>query len=197
VQTFYELLVPKIVAYDFGYKSSKNMFVKRANNIEYKINFHWDGRGGTTMCDTIGMTITELEIEKSLKLRTKSGTMGHVFTSYGYCAYQFAKIPTMYSRATLVPANNMNFKALAQLPLEEKYPIANIQNSAQFVENLIITEILPFFQKFNNVFDFYDHWMKKMEAEPDMTNVSVTYKELLKQYCIRLDRPVPAILGEW
>jgi hypothetical protein len=88
----------------------------------------------------------DLIVQKEQMKRTELNSYAHGYTAFGYIGYKtnIVKIPVMYSQKTLDLANNMNFKALSQMPQDEKYPPERILNSVNFVEDLIIKRVLPF-----------------------------------------------------
>jgi hypothetical protein len=188
---FYEILVPKIEAIGFQFKKSKTSFVKVENGLEYLINFHWDGRGGTTMLDLVELEINDIDIQKELKKRTKRNGLPHVYTAFGYIGYQtnIVKIPVMYSKKTLDLANNMNFRALSQMPQDEKYPPERILNSANFVENLILTRVMPFFDSFQNKNDIFNHLSEQVKNSSE--DISPLFTDLVAQYSETLGLPKP------
>jgi hypothetical protein len=96
----------------------------------------------------------------------------------------------MYSRAALDLANNMNFKGLSQMPQDDKYPPARILNSANFVEDLILKQVFPFFEKFKNSSDIYNYLRERVENETDITNFSPDFKDVVNQYSDTLGLPV-------
>jgi hypothetical protein len=188
---FYEILVPKIEDLGFQFKSSKFAFVKIENGLEYSINFRWDGRGGTTMLDMIELQVSDLEIQKDLKKRTKNNGYSHVFTAFGYtCSPENrVNIPVMYSRKTLDLANNMNFRALSQMPQDEKYPPERILNSATFVENLILTRAIPFFDLYKNRQDIFNYLSEQVKSSTE--DISPLFTDLVEQYSMSLGLPKP------
>ena len=193
---FYEILVPKIEVLGFEFKKSKTSFVKIENGLEYQINFRWYGRGGTTMMDSVDISITDLVIQQAIKKRTKTKGIPHVTTGYGYIAPNNVKIPVMYSRAALDLANNMNFRGLSQMPQDDKYPPDRILNSANFVEDLILKQVIPFFDKYKNQADIYNYLVESVENEPDMTNFTADFKDIIQQYSETLGQPIPSKLLE-
>jgi hypothetical protein len=192
---FYEILAPKIIGLGFEYKKSKTSFVKIENGLEYQINFRWDGRGGTTMMDAIEVQINDIAIQHAIKKRTKRNGLPHFFLDWGYCSANTVKIPVMYSQATLNLANNMNFKALSLMPQDEKYPPARILNSANFVENLIVNQVLPFFEKYKNSTDIYHYWYERAEKNPNSINFTDSIKDVFEEYSKKLGLPeIPELL---
>jgi hypothetical protein len=181
-EKFYEILVPKIVAYNFDFKKSKTAFVKIENGLEYRITFRWDGRGGTTMMDAVEIFISDIAVQQSIKKRTKRNGLPHVMSEWGYCSPNNVKIPVMYSLALLNFANDMNFKAMSKMPQDDKYPPDRILNSAKFVEDLIVNLVFPFFEKFKNTVDIYDYLREKVENEADITNFTTAFKDVIQEY---------------
>lgn len=186
---FYEILAPKIVAHGFEYKKSKTAFVKIENGIEYQINFRWDGRGGITMMDSVDVWVNDVAIQQAIKKRTKRNGLPHIFSGWGYTSTPDAKIPVMYSRAALDLANNMNFRGLSQMIQDDKYPPERILNSAKFVEDLIVKQVFPFFDKFKNSLDIYDYLGEKAKKEPNTINFTDDVKEIYKAFAENLGLP--------
>ncbi len=195
-EKFYEILVPKIVLHGFEYKKSKTVFVKIENGLDYQINFHWDGRGGTTMIDAVSAQVNDLAIQQAIKKRTKSNGLPHVMSGWGYCAANIVKIPVMYSRAALDLANNMNFKGLSQMLQDDKYPPDRIIHSANFVEDLIIHQVLPFFNQFRNSADIYDYLREKAEKYPETINFTDSVKDVFREFSTNLGLPELPQLSE-
>ncbi len=179
---FYEILAPKIVAHGFEFKKSKTIFIKIENGLEYEIGFRWDGRGGTTMMDAVEIKINDIAIQQAIKKRTKRYGLPHIFAGWGYCSTFPAKIPTMYSQATLDLANNMNFKALSKMLQDDKYPPIRIANSAQFVEDLILNQVFPFFNNFKKTGDIYDYWKERTAKEPNSINNTESMEEMFEAF---------------
>jgi hypothetical protein len=193
---FYEILVPKIEVHGFDYKKSKTAFVKIENGLEYHITFRWDGRGGTTMMDAVEVSISDLAINEAIKKRTKRNGLRHVGSGWGYCAANNVKIPVMYSRALLDFANNMNFKAMSKMPQDDKYPPDRILNSAKFVEDLIVNQVFPFFEKFKNTADIYQYLHEIVEKDPNSINFTEDVKDIYREFAHTLGLPEIAQLSE-
>ncbi len=192
---FYELLVPKIVILGFQYKSSKSIFVKIENGLEYKISFRWDGRGGVTILDSVEVFISDIEIQKGLKKRTGYTAAPPIYMGWGHCSNNVS-IPVMYSKKTLDLANNMNFKDLSQLNQEEKYPPERILNSANFVEQLILNNAIPFIEKFKNSSDIYNFLVEKIKNITNIDNFLDNQPDFFQQYNEQLGLPMPKILNK-
>jgi hypothetical protein len=186
---FYEILVPKITVYGFEFKKSKTSFVKVENGLEYQINFDWDGRGGVTMMDSVDVSVNDLAIQQAIKKRTKRNGLPHVMSGWGYRSANSVKIPVMYSRAALDLANNMNFRGLSQMLQDDKYPPERILNSAKFVEDLILNQVFPFFEKFKNTADIYDYLREKAEKSPETINFTDSVLDVYKEYSTTLGLP--------
>ena len=85
---FYELLKPLWEAQNFMFKKSVGSFVKKKGDKKYNISFHWDGRGGTTMINSIEYKISEKDKEDRLKI-------------FEYFEIEFVKpIPDWYGKPT-------------------------------------------------------------------------------------------------
>jgi hypothetical protein len=193
---FYDILVPKIVAYSFEFNKSKTSFVKIENGLEYQINFRWDGRGGTTMMDAVEVYVSDVAIQQAIKKRTKRSGLPHVMSGWGYIAANNVKIPVMYSRAALDLANNMNFRGLSQMPQDDKYPPERVLNSAKFVEDLIVNQVFPFFAQFKNSADIYDYLLKQVDNESDVTNFTTPFKDIVQQYAETFGQQIPVKMSE-
>ncbi len=190
-EQFYEILVPKIELFGFEFKKSKTSFVKTENGLEYQIHFQWDGRGGITMLDSVYVYVNDLAIQQTIKKQkqTKRNGLPHLMSGWGYRDANKVEIPVMYSKATLDLANNMNFKGLSQMPQDDKYPPDRILHSAKFVEDLIIKQVLPFFDAFKNKANIYDYLRKKAENEPDTINFTDDIKNIFREYAAALGLP--------
>jgi hypothetical protein len=194
---FYDILVPKIEAIGFQYKKSKSAFFKVYNELEYQIKFHWDGRGGTSMLDSLWVTVNNLAVQKAEKKLVGGGNLDAVFMGFGYSSTQIVKIPVMYSRKTLDLANSMNFKELAKLSFEEKYPADRILASANFVEDLIKAQVLPFFEAYKNDTDIYKNLCERLKKEPKIEWVAHNFVLLIKLYAKKTGLPEPPELKEY
>jgi hypothetical protein len=194
---FYEILVPKIEAIGFQYKKSKSAFLKLENELEYQINFRWDGRGGTSMLDTVSVTVNNLMVQKMEKKLTGSGSSNAVYSGYGYCTTHAVKIPVMYSRKALDIANTMNFKELAKLTFDEKYPPQHILASANFVENLIKTQVMSFFEGYKNDTDIYNRLCEQLKKEENLDWVSHHLVLLIKLYAKKTGLAEPVELQNY
>jgi hypothetical protein len=194
---FYEILVPKIEAIGFQYKKSKSAFFRVEKELEYQIKFHWDGRGGTSILDSLWVTVNNLAIQKAEKILTGGGNLDAVFTGYGYSATQTVKIPVMYSRKTLDLANSMNFKELAKLSFEEKYPADRILASANFVDDLIKTQVLPFFEGYKTDTDMYENLCERLKKEANIDWTSHSFVLLIKLYAKKTGLPEPPELKNY
>jgi hypothetical protein len=188
---FYDILVPKIEAIGFQYKKSKSAFLKVEKELDYQIKFHWDGRGGTSILSSLEVTVNNSVVQKAEKVLTGSGNLDAVFTGFGYSTPQTVKIPVMYSRKTLDLANSMNFKELAKLTFEEKYPFDRILASVNFVEDLIKLQVLPFFEGYKTDADIYKSLRERLKKEQNIDWVSHHFVLLIKLYAKKTGLPEP------
>ena len=142
---FFELLKPDIEALGYTFKKGKSNFVKAIGDLNYQIDFNWDGRGGTTYLNYVSGSVVMPCIGKASKQ----------FLAYALDIWQHYRgsftlydntIPPMYSKELLDLANDMAFKKMAEMPFGKKYPMVRIQNSVNVVKNIIITEIIPYHQ---------------------------------------------------
>jgi hypothetical protein len=194
---FYDILVPKIEAIGFQYKKSKSAFFKVENELEYQIKFHWNGRGGTSMLSSLWLTVNNSLVQKAEKILTGSGNLDAFFTGFGYSTTHTVEIPVMYSRKTLDLANSMNFKELAKLTFEEKYPADRILASANFVEDLIKTQVLPFFEGCETDADIYNSLCERLKKEQNIDWVSHHFVLLIKLYAKKTGLPEPPELQNY
>jgi hypothetical protein len=194
---FYEILVPKIEAIGFQYKKSKSAFLRVENELEYQIKFHWDGRGGTSILSSLWLTVNNSLVQKAEKILTGSGNLDAYFTGFGYSATHTVEIPVMYSRKTLDLANSMNFKELAKLTFDEKYPKDRILASTNFVEDLIKTQVLPFFEGCKTDADIYKSLCEQLKKEQNIDWVSHNFVLLIKLYAKKTGLPEPPELQNY
>ena len=139
--TFFEILCPKIESFGYVYNKSKCNFSKSLNNLNCSIEFSWDGRGGTTYLNHVGMKISCLYVAKSIKLLLNvkdypfywQSTIGGHFDD---------RIPQMYSMKLMKLGNDMAFKKMAAMSFEEKYPLEKIKKTVQVVQEIITSEIV-------------------------------------------------------
>jgi hypothetical protein len=166
------ILVPFFEKEGFKYGKSKNEFTKVENEIAYQFLFRFDGRGGLSMVTAIEMFAKVADIEKAMK---KIMNYPHpIVIVYDGIRYwedmdKTPIIPTMHSQKALDVANTMNMKALAAIPYEEKYPKARIENCAKRITELYADRILPFFQKYTTLEQFYNLFLNEnpQKGEPN------------------------------
>ncbi len=140
--TFYELLSPKLESLGYVFNKSKFNFSKSLNNLNCSIEFSWDGRGGTTYLNHVGIKISCLYVAKSLKVlvNTKDYPFYWRLTSGGHFD---DRIPQMYSQELMKLGNDMAFKKMAAMSFEEKYPLEKIKKTVTVVQEIITSEIVP------------------------------------------------------
>jgi hypothetical protein len=149
-EKFYEFFVPKMEEKGFTFKKSAGKFIKTQGILQHTIHFKWDGRGGVSIIDGIDYFVNEPVVGKS----SKRPFDAHDFDRYPIKTIPLIDengkliIPVMYTQAVLDLANNMNFRALAKIPFEEKYPIIRIQNCVNKIEILLNDNAFPFFEKY-------------------------------------------------
>lgn len=151
--------------WDLSLKKLLTKFVKIENGITYEINFRWDGRGGVTVLNTIGYNVYSNDINRAFKSIFGIAINCGISTAYGYHGKleHHVEIPVMYSKKALELANNMNFKELAKVPFEEKYPTERIIHSANFVYDLIIEKLFTYISHQANEKDIYNIRLKDSE----------------------------------
>jgi hypothetical protein len=194
---FYDILVPKIEAIGFQYKKSKSAFLRVEKELEYQIKFHWDGRGGTSMLSSLWLSVNNSLVQKAEKILTGSGNLDAFFTGFGYSSTHTVEIPVMYSRKTLNLVNSMNFKELAKLTFDEKYPKDRILASANFVEDLIKTQVLPFFEGCKTDADIYNSLCERLKKEQNIDWISHHFVLLIKLYAQKTGLPEPQELKNY
>ena len=147
---FFEILKPEIEKLGYKFKKSNSKFIKSIGDLSYQIDFNWDGRGGTTCLNYVSGSISLPFLKKASKQ----------FLAYELDIWHFYRgsftiydetIPTMYSKELLDLANNMAFKKMSEMPFETKYPINRIENSANVVKKIILTEIIPYHQSVTSI----------------------------------------------
>jgi hypothetical protein len=189
---FYELFAPKLLAEGFTFKKSAGKFVRQENGLDFVIQFRWDGRGGTSIIHAIEYALVEPKIEKDiLNLTGSKGLGSHLWGIFYFMENNKMVIPVMYSQKTLDLANDMNFKALAQIPFEEKYPLPNILNCVNKVESLCLDHIIPFFEQNNAPNKVYQTLCKKLEECEKLEDFSFYQILQLKVYAKKLGQPEP------
>lgn len=196
---FYELFTPKMEVKGFTFKKSAGNFIKIQGDLQYTIHFKWDGRGGTSMIDWIDYFVTEPSIEKAYKKLT--GTSGFAWHQHYNIPLMDVNgklnIPVMYTQVVLDLANNMNFKALAQIPFEEKYPIARIQNCVNRVETLLNDNAFPFFEKYTTELKVYEVLCKSLNETENLEDTASNLILSIKIYAKKLGLPEPERLKDY
>jgi hypothetical protein len=167
------ILVPFFEKEGFKYGKAKNEFTKIKNGIGYHFLIRFDGRGGLSMVNSIEMFAKVADVEKAMK---KIMNYPHpIVIVYNGIRYwedmnKPMTIPTMHSQKALDVANTMNMKALAEIPYEEKYPKARIENCAKKITELYAERILPFFEEYTTLDQFYNLFLnenpQKGESNP-------------------------------
>lgn len=92
----------------------------------------------------------------------------------------------MYSQATLDLAKNMNFKALAAMNFEDKYPLVRIQNCVNKVEQLILVKALPFFAANDSVLTIYHQKREAINTAEKLEEISCHFILETKLYAQKL-----------
>jgi hypothetical protein len=163
------------------------------------VHLKWDGRGGVSIIDAIVFWIENDAVEKVFRqLMTFKNHQGHRCEAIGLVDKNGQlQIPTMYTKAILDLANNMNFKALAALPFEEKYPIERINNCVATVEKYFINAISPFFEAHKMPVVTYEYLYKTIETAKNVEDILVFQIVLLKLYAQKLGLPLPAKLQDY
>ncbi len=62
---FFQLLTPSIERLGYTFKKSKGIYVKTIGDLDYIIEFSWDGRGGATHLNCVFGTISMPSIIKA------------------------------------------------------------------------------------------------------------------------------------
>ena len=64
---FYQLLTPEVEKLGYIFKKSKTQYVKSVGDLDYFIDFSWDGRGGVTFLNHVSGGISAPYIKKASK----------------------------------------------------------------------------------------------------------------------------------
>ena len=189
---FFELLTPAIEELGYKFKKGKSNFVKSIGDLDYQINFNWDGRGGTTYLNYTSGDITMPCIKKASKqfLAHELDIWFHYRSEFGICD---KRIPPMYSKELLDLANDMSFKKMSVMPFEKKYPMVRIENSARIVKDIIINEIIPYHKSVTSVEQILDEVIKKVQnkLQNDDTHNLIREIFVIKLICKRLKMSEP------
>lgn len=84
----------------------------------------------------------------------------------------------MHSQKAVDIANNMNFKELAKLSYEEKYPRKRIVSYSKIVIELIENTIFPFFKKYDALEKIYEVYTNKSPSDEEMNPLSIESREI-------------------
>jgi hypothetical protein len=188
---FFELLVPKMEALNFKYVKSKSSFRKSNQELDYQINLRWDGRGGLVVLENIWVSIKSIALQKAEKELTKINSEAHIYRAYSRSYGQVIKVPNMYSQKALDIANTMNFKELAKLTFQEKYPIERIKMGADIVYDTITKIVIPQMEVFKTERDVYTELLGNCLKEPEPVFVNCLYIFWLKMLSKKLNMPLP------
>jgi hypothetical protein len=181
------ILVPFFEKEGFKYGKSKNEFTKVENEISYQFLLRFDGRGGLSMVTAIEMFAKVTDVEKAMKkIMNYPHPIGIVYGGIRYWEDMDKPltIPTMHSQKALDIANTMNMKALAAIPYEEKYPKARIENCAKKITELYSQRILPFFEKYTTLEQFYNLFINEnpQKGEPNPLGLDPEYLESYSKF---------------
>jgi hypothetical protein len=195
---FYELQTPIMQEHNFVFKKSKNLFEKSDAEFNYKISFNWDGRGGLSILDGISYNVENRAIQEACyKLMKYKTPFGHIGNGISWIANGQYQIPIMASKEAYKLFGNVNLKALANMPFEEKYPMENIQHCVNAVNGFLDTTILPFFAQNANSQTIYEQLFKQMEAVETLGDGNLLGIITLRLYSRMLAMPMPKNVLEY
>ncbi len=187
---FFQLLTPSIERLGYTFKKSKGIYVKTICDLDYIIEFSWDGRGGATHLNCVYGTISMPSIIKASKKII--GRPWNIWYSCGITHFD-TRMPVMYSQEMALLFRDINLKKMAEIPFEKKYPFEKIEALADVVEEIIKNEIVPNLSKIktsNQILDIKLETIKKRLAENDVCNF-LNYVLLAKLLCVKLNREMP------
>jgi hypothetical protein len=132
---FFEIVNPIFIENGFKFLKSKNLYIKKENDLKYHIFIKFDGRGGIVFFEWI-----DVIIYNNLNEIVKFETIRNIYFEGDITKL---KVPVMYCKAALDLANDMNLRALGAMEYEEKYPRARIEKSALLFIELVKNEVFP------------------------------------------------------
>jgi hypothetical protein len=139
---FFELLRPKVEALGYTFKKSKKHFELVQGDLQLRIDFSWDGRGGTTYLNHVTGNIWLIYVNKAIKQLFNYGVYP-IFWQLQNSEYFDSSIPQMYSKQLMLLANIMDFKKMAAMTFEEKYPLEKIKKTVDRAYEIILNELIP------------------------------------------------------
>lgn len=190
---FFELLNKSIENEGYLLKKTKGVFEKKNNNLLYSILFSWDGRGGTSYLNAVNGIISVPQIATITQKLLAYKLDASVYQPPVVNRAKY-KITQMYSPELIQLANNMNFKAMAAMPFEKKYPMENIQKTVNTTTKFIKEEIVNFhnsYQTEHDILNWYinncKHRITQKEELLGLANATLITKIL----CKKLNVPEP------
>lgn len=154
-QRILKFIVPLIEDLGFRYVKSQTRFVLKSNDLNYIIQMNLDGRGGTSMIDSISYYIESPAYNKKVKLLVGNVRTSLVSNSINCVENNKLIIPMPFSKHALDLSNNMNLTEIGQLTLEEKYPEERLIYLSDVLLELVKNRVLPFFSKYSNISSIY------------------------------------------
>lgn len=137
----FSILTPKVEAFGYRFVKAKNGYSKRENDIWYKITSSWDGRGGISCINHFSGEVSLAYVEKITKSMFDIPYNFRILEPSFF--YFDENIPQMFSKKML---ETSSLKTMSKIPFDEKYPMARIKNTADYIERKILQEIIPFHQ---------------------------------------------------
>lgn len=199
-----EEIIPTMKKNGYRFYKGKNTFLKKENDFEYHIKLTFDGRGGLSLLDHILFGIKISKYKKTITKLIGIDTESYVLTA-GINGFSSDKIiiPVPYSQQALDIANTMNFKELAKLSFEEKYPKKRIENTAFKILEQIKQNAFPFFEEHTTIEKIYAKYILHIGKENNLMNF-YTYRRRVYANKIKvlffllmshdLNKPLPDIV---
>jgi hypothetical protein len=175
---FFELLSPKVEAFGYTFKKSKKYFELVQGDIQLRIDFSWDGRGGTTYLNHVTGNIWLPYVNKAIKQLFNYGVYP-IYWQLQNGGHFDASIPQMYSKQLQILANNMDFKKMAAMTFEEKYPIENIKKTVDRAYEIILNELIPRNSSMADERNLLDHRIQISKAKFDTLDFHNSLFELM------------------
>lgn len=196
-------LLPFMEGEGYRFSKSSTSFSRRAGELEYRIRLRFDGRGGLSLLTDIEMDVCVPKYNRLIKQLVGSISNSMISESLNYWTFDHEIVPVPYGQEALNLANNMDLKALAELPFDEKYPAQRIVNTAEATKQLIEEFVPPFFNKIETLDDIYHRYCEAPEAESNPMKI-YRYRRRMRANHLRvlyflllandLDRPIPEVL---
>ncbi len=192
---FFQLFTPTLERLGYVFKKSKGHFIKTIGDLDYLINFSWDGRGGATHLDSVSGQISMPSIKKASKK-----IIGREWDIWYWINYKHHddRIPRMYSDEMAILFRDVNLRKMAEMPFEQKYPFEKIEKMADVAERIITNEIIPELDKITSAHQILAikiEAIKNRIAQNDLHNF-LYLVFTVKLLCKKLNLEVPDFIKE-